>query len=53
MLLEFVKGYSMKLILYAFAFVCFVLAASGWLPEPRQTQLVAAGLACLTASLIF
>ena len=38
------------LVLYVFAFVFFVLAA--W-PVPTGFNLVAAGLACLTATLIF
>lgn len=37
-------------ILYVFAFVLFVLAA--W-PIPAKFNLVAAGLACLTAASLF
>lgn len=41
----------MKLILLVFAFVCFVLAAVG--VNPPRGNLIAAGLAFLTASYIF
>lgn len=41
----------MTLILYVFAFVFFVLATFG-IGGPR-CNLIAAGLACLTASLLF
>ncbi len=38
-------------VLYVFAFVCFVLAAINF--PPSRINLIAAGLACLTATLIF
>lgn len=41
----------MHQLLYVFAFVCFVLAAVS-VPSGR-VNLVAAGLACLAATLIF
>lgn len=42
----------LDLVLLVFAFVCFVLAAVP-LTAPWQPRLVAAGLAFLTASMIF
>jgi hypothetical protein len=42
------------LVLLIFAFVLFVLASwqAAFAPEPTYRRLVAAGLACLTASMI-
>jgi len=43
--------YPIHLVLYVFALVCFVLAASG--VAASRFNLVAAGLAALTLSVIF
>jgi hypothetical protein len=44
----------MGLILVVFAFVLFVIAALAWAPtSPNWYRLIAAGLACYMASIIF
>jgi hypothetical protein len=39
-------------ILLVFAFVFFAIAATNWIPEPSKTQVIAAGFACGTLSLL-
>jgi hypothetical protein len=39
-------------ILLVFAFVFFTIAATNWIPEPSKTQVIAAGLAFWTLSLL-
>ena len=45
---------TLKLVLLVFAFVLFFLAALPYPPvAPWQTRLLAAGLACATAAMLF
>jgi hypothetical protein len=39
-------------ILMVFAFVFFAIAATNWVPEPSKTQVIAAGLAFWTLSIL-
>jgi hypothetical protein len=43
---------NLGLVLLVFSFVCFVIAALGWV-SPHYNRLIAAGLAFLVAAEIF
>lgn len=46
---------TLTMILYVFALVFFLIAAGLWIPpvEPHRVRLVAAGLACWMAAIVF
>lgn len=44
---------GLHLVLLVAALVLFVIAASGFVPEPPRTRLIAAGLACWVASTLW